>query len=123
MSRDQTNGLRLEPFDHKLVFQIKVCADKKGVTGRGTFWLKVAGIAIGGFVVVAVIGAVSSRNASESLTDRDATQGDTVGVAMAKPAVGESGPVGAHYAAFEQNRPNIPEFEFEVFGQPPSRSV
>jgi DNA-binding transcriptional ArsR family regulator len=105
------------------VFQIKVCADKKGVTAMGTFWLKVAGIALCGFVVVAVIGAVSSGNASESVTDRGATPGDTVGVAMAKPTVGASGPVSARNAALTQSTPNIPEFEFDVGGRPPSRSV
>jgi hypothetical protein len=85
----------------------------------GTFWLKVAGIALCGFVVVAVIGAVSSGNASESVTDRGATPGDTVGVAMAKPTVGESGPVSARNAALTQSTPNIPEFEFDVGGRPP----
>ena len=88
-----------------------------------TIWLTAVGIATYGFVVVAVIGLVSSGNASEALVDRDGPRGHILGAAVAKLAVGESGPIRAHYAAVEQGTPEIPEFEFDVWGQPPSRSV
>ncbi|MCU0917111.1 MAG: hypothetical protein MUC88_21495 [Planctomycetes bacterium] len=89
----------------------------------GTFWFKVAGITVGGFVVVAVIGAVSPGSARESATDRGATPGNAVPVVRAQPAVGESGPVSARKAGVVPGIPTIPEFEFDVGGRPPSRSV